>query len=1752
MQTNLISDLNYKILINTTCASTVSYAAVQNNVPIIQTIRIENVSNEALKDVGVLISANPSFMQGQKLHFDCLQAGEVRLIDVNNLNLMPNHEYLVSLNEAEHGHVNVGVLIEGEKVGQYTTPVDILAHNEWGGTRGLPELLAAFVQPNSLVIDRVLGSASKLLSEKNVSLDGYQSKNRERVWMQVNAISLVLRQCELQYSSPPASFESAGQKIRTSERILDAKVSTCLDSAVLLAACFEQAGLNPVLALKEGHAWVGVWLVDTCFATAIVDSAQDVRKRVDTGELLMIEATAITQNGLFSLKAAVVAAHAYLEESTTTFNYLVDIKRARLTHIRALKNSEPSPIAVENSVDAPYASGEFEPAPDLPTLAPESLPQTEVPIIETPQGRLLRWKGKLLDLTLRNKLLNFKSGKTFLKIISSDPHLIEDALATDGHEFKLLACPQLMDGRDPRSAQAYISETGMTPAQSYAQSVLKNSELVFDVPEKEFDARLVDVFRTAKNVIEETGANTLYVSLGMLHWKESPDSETVLKAPILLIPVALERKAVGSGIRLKRHDDETIFNPTLLQRLANDFEISLPFTDGQLPADDKGIDVAAVLQKVRIAVAELKGFEVLPDCYLGNFSFTKYVMWKDLNSRVDELSKSAIVNHLINHQKESFFDGIQTIDAKELDELYAPQSLFTPLISDSSQLAVVCTAAQGKNIVVEGPPGTGKSQTITNMIAHFLAMGKTVLFVAEKMAALDVVHKRLSALGLAEFCLELHSSKAKKAEVAKDIVQTLNVAHQNTSLNWEQEAEKLASARNNLTDLVKVLHRKRRNGLNVYDAMGMSIAYKDQVVADFTWQDAEMHDEQDLAKLKHLVGEMSALAGQLSNVSQHPLTLVSQIKWSPSWQDNVLERCKTLNVTIDKLKDALSGFAKVAPLTIETLSLNDLAALDKLASTLMQAADVPSQSVAHAHQVSARQQLQALLEHGEARNEAWLHFDGKYTAEVNQLNAKELRAQWQAVNQKWWLKKWLGKREWMMRLKPHQLSLQKLEDSQVDAFLQCLIQLNVEDEYLQTNSNAAKEILGTTFKGHHSDWVLVNGHLQWMEAYSQSLNDAHQSRMDDLVNTRAHLKNLLHEQADMFASGSIYFKLADALRNFYREFSNEWCELQALVSPNKENYSPIASGVLTELQSMLADWASAKNQFQPWCIWQQNKSKAYEYGLQGVLKSVELGEVELKELAAFFDYSYQHWWVKKIFDKEPLLSEFSGATHEYRIKEFQKLDEQFHQLTQRYIVAKLRGHVPNESERNGVLSQEIKFLKRQAQLKTRHKPIRTLMTQTENILTRVKPCLLMSPLSVAQYLDAGHAQFDVVIFDEASQIPTWDAVGAIARGKQFICVGDPKQLPPTSFFSSGDIDNLNDEEQIQEMESVLDECLSIGMSINTLDWHYRSKNESLITFSNRQYYDNRLITFPSPNTLDDSVKFVWVDGIYDAGKSRTNQKEAEAVVAAIVEHYVSGKGATLSIGVITFNVAQRDLIENLLDAARVAEPKLDVAIAESTVEPYFVKNLENVQGDERDIILFSITFGKDIGGKLSMNFGPMNKDGGWRRLNVAASRARHEVRLFSSLRPEHIDLNRTKAQGVKDLKAYLDFALNGVRSLATQATPTGREPDSPFEAAVIQALRQHGWEVHPQVGVSGYRIDIGVVNPHEKGRYLLGVECDGATYHSASTARDRDRLRQKVLEDLGWNMHRIWSTDWWINPEIPMKKLLERLSQLETLVTGKK
>ena len=407
---------------------------------------------------------------------------------------------------------------------------------------------------------------------------------------------------------------------------------------------------------------------------------------------------------------------------------------------------------------------------------------------------------------------------------------------------------------------------------------------------------------------------------------------------------------------------------------------------------------------------------------------------------------------------------------------------------------------------------------------------------------------------------------------------------------------------------------------------------------------------------------------------------------------------------------------------------------------------------------------------------------------------------------------------------------------------------------------------------------------------------------------------------------------------------------------------------------------------------------------------------------------------------------------------------------------------------------------------------------------------MMSPLSVAQYLPVDQALFDVVIFDEASQITVWDAVGSIARGKQVIVVGDPKQMPPSNFFNRADDDPDGDIEMGGDLESILEQMLAASIPSRTLRLHYRSRHESLITFSNDRYYDNELVTFPSPQVSDPAVRLERPSNeaaFYARGGARTNQGEARAIVDEIVRRTTNldSRIPDRSIGVVTFNSEQQTLIENLLDHARREHPEMEAAFSAERSEPVFVKNLETVQGDERDVILFSVTYGPDRTGHVTMNFGPLNREGGERRLNVALTRARHELIVFSTLHPDAINLSRTRARAVADLRDFLVYAENGTLSAPSQGYRG--DFDSPFEKAVARALQSRRWTVHPQVGASAYRIDLGIVHPDAPGRYLAGIECDGATYHSSVFARERDKIRQEVLEDLGWKILRIWSTDWW-------------------------
>ena len=1720
---------------------TIGYAAIQNNVPVVRAITLTNNSETSIDDVEVVIGCSPAFAAGEHFRFERLAPGESRRIAP--VDLQPDHKYLSNLDESERAVISVSITSHGQFLGLATHTIDVLAYDQWAGTRSLPELLAAFCMPNSRVVDHLIANASALLrkTSADLSINGYQSKNREKVWKQVSAIYSTVATENLHYANPPASFGNDGQKIRTPERIIDGKVATCLDLAMLFASCLEQAGLHPVVLFKEGHAWVGVWLVETSFPVALVDDAQAVRKRVKSGELMVFETTGIASAQKPSLRWACSTGEEHLNDEAG-FAYAVDIRRAREVQIRPLP-SRSTPIEPA-APTAPDAAPAIEDMPPLPPLDPAALPIADAAVPDTPEGRLAKWKSKLLDLTLRNKLLNFKPSKTTLKVICPDPAALEDKLS-EGKEFRIRAMPIVMTGPDTREAAVFTARNGTAPLDALASDALGRDEIIVEIGEDALDARLLEIFRAAGTGLEEGGANTLFLSFGLLQWQEDKDAEAHHFAPILLVPVTLSRQSVRSGFRLTRHDDDALVNPTLLQKLWQDFNLRLPAFD-VLPTDDKGIDVERVLQTFRLHVSELKGWEVKEQVHLGIFSFTKYLMWKDLQDRHQQLQENAVVSHLINHPGKAFADNEVGFEPRTLDESHRPQDLFAPLLCDSSQLRAICVASNDKNLVVEGPPGTGKSQTITNLIAHLLATGKTVLFVSEKMAALEVVHRRLSALGLGAFCLELHSSKAKKADVLKQLGTALDAASSRTVRDWELEAERLLSLRNDLNDLAKALHRLHPNDLTIYDAIGTCIQYAHMRPASMDWADPDTHSRAALEALREMCRQMAALAGQLTGLSGHPLAAINKADWTPSWQEELLDAAAMLEDCTKKLQETASGPLALFGIGDTALSLNGFAALDALANVLMAAPRVPVGVAKAAHDESARAKLAFLREHGVARNQAWELLGKQYAEEAAGLNAAELKLEWAAALNSWWPKSWFAKRSILNRLRLYRNDQQRPTEPEVPQFIAALAKVNAEDKAIDSMSAEASMLLQGEFATHKTDWHAVGMAEKWAVEFSEAVTRLAGSDAELAQALKTKLHQYVAENRAMLKGdaplGAGLIAYRDAYRNFIGQLQHVAQLGECGEMLGQERTTP---AVVACLLGILQNWRIASRQLQPWCLWRKARAKAIGSGLQGIVRSLETGEVPLSNVASFFEYSYQSWWVRKAIDRESVLCSFSSAEHERKIAEFKEADARFQQLTQQYIVAKLSGQIPASVGMMSGADSELGKLRRELQKQRKHMPIRQLMQSLPTLMPKLKPCLLMSPLSVAQYPYASHAQFDVVIFDEASQIPVWDAVGAIARGKQLVCVGDPKQLPPTSFFSrTDDAEDGGSDENIQDLESILDECLSIGMPKLTLNWHYRSRHESLITFSNVTYYENQLVTFPSPVTEDRSVRFERIQGVYDRGGSRTNRAEAETIVNAIEKHYLDAVQRRQSLGVVTFNQAQQSLIERMLDERRRGSPALDQAIAQAPQEPLFIKNLENVQGDERDIIYFSITYGPDAAGKISLNFGPLNLDGGHRRLNVAVSRARQGVVIFSTLLPEQIDLSRVRASGVRDLKNYLDFAIRGPRALVEQTTPTGLEPDSPFEKQVISVLREKGWTVHPQVGVSGYRIDIGVVDPRAPGRYLLGVECDGRTYHSGATARDRDRLRQQVLEGLGWELHRIWSTDWWLNPEQPMRKLLVRLDEL--------
>jgi very-short-patch-repair endonuclease len=1715
-----------------TAADNVNVAFYQNAVPIIRDLAVENALGRDLSEISVHLSAEPPFLTPGVWRIERIADKTVHHIRSLDLKLDP--AFLAGINASRRGELCIQVEAGGIVLAELAVEINLLPPSHWGGVNTAPELLAAFVRPTDPSIDVILREASDKLAAagRDEAMDGYRKGTKARAWEIADAIWAALVSHSIAYVLPPKSFERSGQMVRGPSDILSRQVGTCLDLTLLYASCLEQAGLNPVLALTEGHSFVGIWLVDEDFSGLVVDDPQMLRKRVQLEEMVVVETTLLTGSHPARFKQAVeVARKLIAEDAASPFEIAIDVRRARSAKIRPLDLSGSTDPAIRPVTSTAIAQEVGE----VPQFE-EELDKRREPAPEKNLDRLEKWKRSLLDLSLKNRLLNFKDSKSTIAIECPDPAALEDRLS-DGDRFKLLGKTTVLDGSDGRDAALLADRQNEDARKEFILDAMKRSDLHANVADTELEGRLTDLYRASRLAFEEGGANILYLCLGFLKWTPQ-DGAGTYRAPLILVPVQLERKSIRSGFRLALHEDEARFNPTLLQMLKQDFDLSMPEFDLELPQDASGIDVAGIWKTVRRHIKSIKGWEVTEQVTLATLSFTKYLMWKDLVDRTDLLKRNQVVAHLIDTPTHTYGgSGAGFIDARTIDDVIDPVDLFAPLSADSSQIAAIVAAQRGADYVLFGPPGTGKSQTIANAITNCLAHGKTVLFVSQKTAALEVVRQRMNGIGLGNYCLEVHSTKAQKSSVLEQLATAWRERNLVTEDHWSTAAGDLKKKRDQLNRLVSALHRRRANGMTAYEAFGRVVADRDRLAdVGLAWPAGTVHSPEQLAQMRETCLDIRTALEAIGNPAIHPLRGIEQTKWNPAWAQSLQQLIDRVQVTLQQMRVAADGL-------VASLGLNEVAddtllpQLVRLVALMLNADAADGVLLLGDGAIDRVRALTALTDVVGRINETKSELSTDYDIKAAQLDLPTLQREWTEACASNVLVRNSRKKKVRLHLRPYCTKGDDVpnEIGRDLVVLQELGGLLRELEALRPRFAGMERL----WRGLDSEPSRIASHIKWA-AGLQTAVDAFQIEGVPPEQLLAHIVGLLTDEISRFRAGGQVRRAFDTMYQAFPAMHQAAKELGTCIGLDRpEEIIRLEPGWIEALLAQTDRWKANVIKAPQWTTWRAAVVSARSVGLSPLVDAVEEGHVDGHELAGAFDYAYARWVAETIVNEDQVLSGFLAEKHEAAIEAFVAADKKVGELAKQIVKARIGASVPTQT--NFGKDPEWGTLAREINKKARHMPLRQLFGRIPNVMTQLAPCVMMSPLSIAQYLPAEAKPFDVVIFDEASQIPVWDAIGAIARGTQVIIVGDPEQLPPTNVGQRGVDDEDDDGSTVQSQQSILDECLASNIPSMRLSWHYRSRHESLIAFSNAKYYRGELMTFPSPVTRDTAVRYVYVEGgIYERGGAKVNRKEAEAVVSEVVKRL---KTSSHSIGVVTFNGDQQRLIENMLDQARRSDPSLEVHFDRNqTREPILVKNIENVQGDERDVIIFSVAVGPDKSGRITAQISSLNNEGGHRRLNVAVTRARTELLVFATLRPEQIDLGRTSAKGVVDFKHFMEFAENGARAIAEAFSLTGRETESPFEDAVMRALEKKGWEIHPQVGVSFFRVDLGVVHPDFPGRYLAGVECDGATYHRSATARDRDRLRELVLTDLGWRIRRIWSTEWWMDAASAIDKIHVKLT----------
>lgn len=1336
--------------------------------------------------------------------------------------------------------------------------------------------------------------------------------------------------------------------------------------------------------------------------------------------------------------------------------------------------------------------------------------------------KLNKWTNLLLDTGKRNNLINFKDSKMGTVEIVSPNFDTLFSKAEHSATFEVYD-PKLDDDEDDECNET-IKEAGASKNEQentskkciskedyiemHERSLKKSNQiLIYNAFVNPIRA-LRNIGKKAKTAIEETGVNIAYMAFGFIHWAENENSQYVMRAPILLAPISIENDSSIEPYYIRITDDDIVVNPTFSFKLKNDYGIELPKYDEE-PIDE-------YLKKVEQLISKLK-WTISKECKIGIFSFLKINMYKDLKDNATKILKNKGVRTLLGEDDIDSMSG--NLNEEKIIE-NTPFQLHNVVDADSSQTEAIEMARSGKSFVLQGPPGTGKSQTITNIIAECLACDKKVLFVSEKLAALSVVYNKLKNAGLEEFCLELHSHKANKKDVITELCHTLKAQKSALSDRAQKEIESKIRAQKELDEYAVELHKIRptinKTLYNLYEEVSACRKAPDVefIINEIKTKGGEYINKAEIALTRYMDYIPSIGYDYHQNVWYGYVDLdssyqsIAQLKFD-------LKNVITLCGNVQELNAILNEKYSISAKNIcQAYALRDFFNLAKTSGVitpfLLTSSTLESVlKTTNAMAVLAKEILIKKKIIDDMFDEDIYTLDGqslykKLTKHFNGLFSRLISSEYKHIARELKRNKKDGKKV------KYEVAVSMMDTLRV--YQQQLCEFNKLEEKIKAQIGTAYDGVSTDFK--------------------------------DLINELEILAKILSTDVDLATLMTLNSQDFTAKRKEFASLSD--CFAKAFIHLEESEKRVVAKYNLDEYNVRNADIDDLVRKYQGcidsidkldnWCEFVKLLNKLSGLELRAFVDYTITLKINTYDVLAAYKKAFYMQWVDAILHESPVLITLSRIPHDETVKLFKIKDELLFEINKAKIKAKLSALRPNLD----MVAQgsAVAVLLREGEKKRKQKGIRLLLEEIGDLVQTIKPCFLMSPLSVSTFLSSD-IKFDVVIFDEASQIFPQDAIGAIYRGKQLIVVGDSKQMPPSNFFNSSCMEDDSDDitDDVTDFESILDIC-STTFPQKRLKWHYRSRFEPLISFSNKNFYDNDLITFPSSkqDTQGIGVDYFYVNGTFDR-KTKTNRVEAEKIVDLVFENIE--KYPERSLGVVAFSISQQNLIDKLITKRRQQDPSKEPFFKSNIPEPFFVKNLETVQGDERDTIIFSIAYGKDSQGRLLLNFGPLNRDGGERRLNVAVTRAKYNVQLVTSMRHTDIDLSRTQSVGARLLREYLDYAENGEIALErSMSVNPFEEYDSEFEMEVCEFLREKGFSVDTQVGCSSFKIDLALKHPNSSD-YLLAIECDGATYHSSKNARDRDRLRQEILEKMGWKFYRIWSTDWFRNKRIEKERLLE-------------